>query len=151
VGVLEDANQQGVKLRDHPRWVDYGATFSGTKVSKSDIGKSAELLLIHAKSGAYVRSIRIAEAARPEEVPAPKQARAIDASRKASGPRASANQIAYVHFLRLRDGNGLSEEDLENLSLARFKKGFGSLSGPEMSGLITLLGGYPRRRDRQQA
>lgn len=149
-GILEDANQQGVKLQDLHRWIDYGKTFQGNKVSKADIGKSVELLLIQAKSGAYVRSIRVADLARPGQVPAPRQAPVIAASPKASGRKASANQIAYAQLLRRQGGNKLSEEDLESLSQLRFKKGFGSLSEPEMSQMITLLGGYPKRHDRQR-
>lgn len=146
--VLEDANRQGVKLQGHPLWVDYGKTFQGTPVSKDDIGKSVELVLIHAISGSYVRSIRIVEVAPPVQVPVQEHPPLLAAPPKASGPKASANQIAFVHSLRVP--RGLSEENLEGLALARFKKGFLALSESEMSQVITFLGGYQKRHDRKR-
>src|SRR5436189_3742 len=56
-GVLEDANRQGVKLQGQPRWIDYGRTFQGEPVSNADIGKPVELVLVHARSGSYIRRV----------------------------------------------------------------------------------------------
>jgi hypothetical protein len=148
IGVLEDANEKGIKLQGHPRWVDYGQTFRGNPVSRSDIGKPVELVLVHAKSGPFLRSIRIRADAPPAQMAAPAHPPVIALPLAAARPRASANQIDFV--LRLARLAGLTEEDLESLAQSRFRKEFTSLSEAEMSRVITFLGGYPRRRDRKR-
>jgi hypothetical protein len=148
-GVLADANRQGIVLQGQSRWINYGTTFQGTPVSKDDIGRPVELVLIHAKSGSYVRSIRILENAPPAQRPVVEHSPILVAAPRASGPPAHPNQIAFVHSLRT--ARGLSEEDLEGLALSRFKKGFRALSASEVSQVITFLGGYPRRHDRRRS
>jgi hypothetical protein len=147
-GVLADANRQGIMIQGQSLWINYGTTFQGNPASKDDIGRSVELVLIHAKSGSYVRAIRILENAPPAQTPVPEHTPVLAPTPWASGPMASANQIAFVHSLRLP--RGLSEEDLEGLALSRFKKGFSRLSASEMSQVITFLGGYPKRHDRRR-
>jgi hypothetical protein len=147
-GVLADANRQGILLQGQSRWINYGKTYQGNPLSKDDIGRSVELVLIHAKSGSYVRSIRILENAPPAQRPVLEHPPVLVASPRASGPPASANQIAFVHSLRLP--RGLTEEDLEGLAVSRFKRGFRALSASEMSQVITFLGGYQKRHDRRR-
>ena len=146
-GVLEGANSKGVKLEGHPRWVDYGLTFQGNPVSKDDIGKPVEIVLIHAKSGSFIRSIRILEPVRAAQTAVPGHLPVIPGP-CAPVQGATAAQIAFVRILART--SALSEGDLEILSQSRFKTAFAALTEAQMSRLISFLGGYPRRGDRKR-
>jgi hypothetical protein len=147
-GNLEGANPKGVRLNGHPDWFDYGVTFRGTPVSKNDIGKSVELTLIHAKSGSFVRSIRILEEV-PTAAPSPVPGFSPPIPALAAPNRgATDGQIGFVR--KLAEKAALSAEDLEVLSQSRFKTALAALTEAQMSQMISFLGGYARRGDRRR-
>lgn len=154
-GRLTDANRQGVKIEGHPDWLDYGTTFRGSPAERSDIGRRVDVTIVHSLSGPYVRSIRLARDQEPSVVaqtaPAGIPAPALPALPRISGPEGppapTPSQLEYASELARK--GGLSPDQLNALSLARFGKAFASLNAAEVSRMIVFLGGYPRAQRRR--
>lgn len=157
LGRLENANLQGVKIEGFAGWLDYGKTFRGRPLEKSDIGHPVEAVLVHSTTGPYVRSIRRMEHGQVAEPSAPVVnllGERVLFGAPASMPEpqkgaraATSGQIEYVMGLARK--SGLSPENVNALALARFRKPVGSLNAEEVSRMIAFLGGYYRSSSRR--
>ncbi len=156
-GSIERVNGRGIKLGE--TWYDYELGFKGERLDKESVGQEIELALVEStrkKGKLLIQALEVCGAIlgetgddgeTPEEPEAEESATQSEAQ-DANPSEAAASEKTLKYAKDLAEKAELSEEDVENILQARFRKSFDALTQGEASRTIVFFGGYTPDRGR---
>lgn len=138
-GTIEAVNDRGIKLGGS--WYDYVPGFKDERLDKESVGQETELALVEStkkKGKLLIQALQVCGAIIGEtgddgETPEP----APEETVAQTAPPASEKARKYAQDLA--EKAGLSEEDVETILRARFRKSFGDLTQREASKTIDFF------------